>query len=47
MEEAQAEVAELLRFNPNAFLETFRYIPFKDPAVLERHLEALRKAGLK
>jgi tetratricopeptide (TPR) repeat protein len=47
MEEAQAEVAEMLRLSPNASLEVFRYIPFKDPAVLERHLAALRKAGLK
>jgi adenylate cyclase len=47
MEEAQAEVAELLRLNPQASLETFRFIPFKDPVVLERQLEALRKAGLK
>lgn len=47
MEEAQAEVAEMLRLSPHASLEAFRYIPFKDPAVLERHLAALRKAGLK
>ena len=47
MEKAQTEVAELLRFNPNASLETSRDIPFKDPVLLERHIAALRKAGLK
>jgi adenylate cyclase len=48
MGEAQAEVAEMLRLSPNASLKGFRQIlPFKDPAVLERHLAALRKAGLK
>lgn len=47
MEEAQAEVAAMLRLVPNASLEVFKYLPFKDPVVLERHLDALRKAGLK
>jgi adenylate cyclase len=48
MEEAQAEVAELQRLAPTASLEWHRQIlPFKDPAVLERHIAALRKAGLK
>ena len=48
MEEARAEVEELRRLNPNVSLEIFRQvIPYKDPAVVERHLEALRKAGLK
>jgi hypothetical protein len=47
-EEAQAEVAEMLRISPTFSLETVRQnIPFKDPAALERHLAALRKAGLK
>jgi adenylate cyclase len=46
--EARAEVAELLRINPNLSLEWLRQmVPFKDPAVLERFLAALRKAGLK
>jgi adenylate cyclase len=48
MEEAQAEVAEMLRINPNFSVEFFRQLlPFKDPAMLERHLAALRRAGLK
>jgi tetratricopeptide (TPR) repeat protein len=48
MEEARAEVEELRRLNPNVSLEMFRQgLPYKDSAVLERHIEALRKAGLK
>ncbi|MBI3795647.1 MAG: adenylate/guanylate cyclase domain-containing protein [Deltaproteobacteria bacterium] len=47
-EEARAEVAEILRLNPNSSLEgAKRNMPFKDPAMLERELGALRKAGLK
>jgi tetratricopeptide (TPR) repeat protein len=46
-EEAQAEVAEILRISPHASIEDQRErMPFKDPAVLERILEGLRKAGL-
>jgi adenylate cyclase len=46
--EARAEVAEVLRLNPNFSLAVHRRrMPIKDPAVLERHLAALRKAGLK
>src|SRR5713101_3314659 len=46
--EARAEAAEVLRLNPNFSLELHRQrMPIKDPAVLERHLAALRKAGLK
>jgi TolB-like protein/DNA-binding winged helix-turn-helix (wHTH) protein/Flp pilus assembly protein TadD len=46
--EAQAEVAEVLRINPKFSLEVHRQrMPIKDPAVLERHIAALRKAGLK
>jgi adenylate cyclase len=48
MEEARAEVAEMLRLNPNASLDVFKQgLPYKDPAVLERMLAALRKTGLK
>jgi adenylate cyclase len=46
--EARAEVAEVLRLNPNFSLEVHKQrTPIKDPAVLERHLAALRKAGLR
>jgi adenylate cyclase len=47
-EEARTEAAEILRISPNFSLEVWRQrLPFKDPAVLERQLAALRKAGLK
>ena len=46
--EARAEVAEVLRLNPKFSLEVHkRRAPIKDPAMLERHIAALRKAGLK
>jgi adenylate cyclase len=46
--EAQAEAAEVLRINPQFSLEVHKQrMPIKDPAVLERQLAALRKAGLK
>jgi len=46
--EARAEAAEVLRLNRNFSLEVHKQrAPIKDPAVLERHLAALRKAGLK
>jgi adenylate cyclase len=46
--EAQAEAAEVLRLNPRFSLEVHRErVPIKDPVTLERHLAALRKAGLK
>lgn len=45
--EAQKEAAEVLRLNPNFSLEVHKQrAPIKDPAVLERHITALRKAGL-
>jgi len=47
-EEAQAEAVAVLRLSPSLSLETSgKRLPYKDPAVLERHLAALRKAGLK
>jgi adenylate cyclase len=47
-EEARAEVAEVLRLNPYFSIEGLRQrVPYKDPAELERYLDALRKAGLK
>jgi len=46
--EARAEAAEVLRLNPKFSLAVHRQQePIKDPAVLERHLAALRQAGLK
>jgi len=37
-----------LRISPNFSLEVYRQrLPYKDPAVLERQIAALRKAGLK
>jgi adenylate cyclase len=46
--EARAEAAEVLRLNPQFSPEVHKQrVPIKDPATLERHLAALRKAGLK
>jgi hypothetical protein len=46
--EAQAEAAEVLRINPKFSLAVHKErIPIKDPAMLERQIAALRKAGLK
>jgi adenylate cyclase len=46
--EARAEAAEVLRINPKFSLEVHKQrMLIKDPAVLERRLAALRKAGLK
>jgi adenylate cyclase len=46
--EARAEVAEVLRLNPKFSLEVHKErVPIKDPAMLDRHVAALRKAGLK
>jgi adenylate cyclase len=47
-EEAQAEATEVLRLSPNFTTEAWqRNQFFSDPAELERHLNNLRKAGLK
>ena len=46
--EARAEAAEVLRINPQFSLEVHKErMPLKDRAMLERHIAALRKAGLK
>jgi tetratricopeptide (TPR) repeat protein len=46
--EAQAEAREVLRINPHFSLEVHRQrMPLKDPAIVERGIAALRKAGLK
>jgi hypothetical protein len=47
-EEARAEVAEVLKTNPQFSLEVWQQrVPFQDPAVTERMASALRQAGLK
>jgi len=47
-EEARAQAAEVLRGSPNFTTEAWkRNQLFSDPAELERHLNNLRKAGLK
>jgi len=47
-EETREEAAELLRLNPSFSLAVYRQrAPLKDPAVLDRHIAALHKAGLK
>jgi adenylate cyclase len=45
-QEAEAR-AEVLRAGPISLEWVRQNVPFKDPAMLERHLAALRKAGLK
>jgi adenylate cyclase len=46
--EARAQAAEVLRLNPKFSLEIHKErTPIKDPAMLERHIAALRKTGLK
>jgi adenylate cyclase len=46
--EAHSEATEVLRLNPNFSLEVHKQrMPIKDPAVLERHIAALKKAGLR
>jgi adenylate cyclase len=48
LEEARSAGAELQRLNPSFSLERWKQIaPFKDPALVDRDLAALRKAGLK
>lgn len=46
--EARTEAAEVLRLNPKFSLDVHKErTPIKDPAMLERHIATLRKAGLK
>jgi len=47
LEETRLEVTEVLRINSNWSLESVRGLPYKDSAVVERMIAALRKAGLK
>ncbi|NOT54174.1 MAG: tetratricopeptide repeat protein [Deltaproteobacteria bacterium] len=47
LKEARVAATEMLRLNPTFTLASFeRFWPVKDPAVMERTLAALRKAGL-
>src|SRR5712692_1224471 len=47
-EEARAEAAEILRINPNYSLALVQErVPYKDSALCDRQLTALRKAGLR
>jgi adenylate cyclase len=47
-EKARSVVADWQRIAPNVSVAAFRqFLPFKNPVDLERHLDALRKAGLK
>jgi adenylate cyclase len=46
--EARAEAAEVLRINPNFSLDYFaKTLPYKDQEVINKLIDALRKAGLK
>jgi TolB-like protein/class 3 adenylate cyclase/Flp pilus assembly protein TadD len=46
-EEARAEAAEVLRLNPKFSVEKYaKRLPFKNQALTERYVGALRKAGL-
>lgn len=47
-EEARAEAAEVVRLSPQTSFKDWRpRLPYKDQAVLDRFIEALRKAGMK
>ena len=47
MEEARAEVSEVLRIDPNFSPETLsEMVPFRDKTVMEKMTVALHKAGL-
>jgi len=47
-DDARAEAAEVLRLSPHYSLATWRQVyQYKDPALPERWLADLRKAGLK
>jgi adenylate cyclase len=48
LDEARAEAAEVMRLMPNYSLKAAsQNLPFKDPAILEREIDAWRRAGLK
>lgn len=46
--EAEAEVTQIMQLSPNFSLATHQQsVPYKEPSVLERYIDSLRKAGLK
>jgi TolB-like protein/class 3 adenylate cyclase/Tfp pilus assembly protein PilF len=47
LDEARAEISELLKKNPDYTIETAKLFPYKDAAQLDRYVNDLRKAGLK
>ena len=48
IEEAKAQAAEILKLVPNFSVDVWgERVPYKDPALAERGMEGLRKAGLK
>ena len=48
IEEARAAIAELRRVAPDITIETTRaQFPCEDPAIMDRYLDGLRKAGLR
>jgi adenylate cyclase len=47
IDEARAEIAELLKYQPGASLADFQQQPFRYKWMQELHMEGLRKAGLR
>jgi TolB-like protein len=47
IDEARAEIAELLKHQPGASLAVFEQTPFRHKWMQELHMEGLRKAGLR
>ena len=47
IDEARAEIAELIKYQPNASLERFRLHSFRYDWMRALHLDGLRKAGLR